>query len=103
MSGRVAVVALALAATLGACSTSGYAFKVDKSISITAPQARTTVDRPLLVTWTDAKAPAKPRVAPTDPKADYYAVFLDRAAMPPNKRLSSLIKGTVKCSEKMRQ
>jgi hypothetical protein len=93
----VVTLLVALAAT--ACDTSGYAFKVDKSITITAPKARAEVSRPLVVRWTDAKPPAKPRVAPADPTADYYAVFLDREALAPHKRLSSLVKGIRACSD----
>lgn len=98
MSGRLYLLIVVLALTAG-CDTSGFAFKVDKSITITAPKARSEVSRPLLVRWTDSQPPARPRVAPNDPKAEYYAVFLDRSAMPPRKRLSSLVKGIVKCSD----
>ena len=40
---------------LSACSTKGYAFKVDESIDIISPKARSTVELPVTITWVDGK------------------------------------------------
>lgn len=93
----VALALTALALTAG-CDTSNYAFKVDKTIKVVAPKARQQVGLPVVVRWTDTRAPQGLRVAPTDPKANYYAIFLDRVALGPGKRLTSLIKGQVECA-----
>lgn len=76
---------------VGACDTSNYAFKVDKSIKIVEPAARADVSLPVQLRWTDSRPPSQPRVAPRDSDAEYYAVFVDRAALAPGKQLSSLV------------
>ena len=76
---------------LSACDTSNYAFKVDRSIKIVQPAARADVLLPVTVRWTDSHPPPRLRVATRDPNAEYYAVFMDRTALGPGKRLSSLL------------
>ncbi|MDP9182067.1 MAG: hypothetical protein M3P04_04740 [Actinomycetota bacterium] len=76
---------------LSGCDTSNYAFKVDESIDIVEPAARADVSLPVTLRWTDERPPTALRVAPKDPTAEYYAVFLDRAALGPGKRLASLV------------
>ena len=83
---------MALAILLaGACSTNGFAFRIDESISITEPDARATVTLPSTVRWRDHEPPPKLRVDPTDPGAEYYGVFVDRAPLGPGRRIESLI------------
>jgi hypothetical protein len=91
--------ALALVGMAVGCDTSNYAFKVDKSISIVEPAARADVSLPVTLRWTDEKPPAAARVAPSDPQAEYYAVFLDRAALAPGKRLISLVEDEDLCRQ----
>ncbi len=86
-----ALALLVLSTCLGACDTSDYAFRVDKSIEIVEPKARTEVPLPALVRWTDERPPNNPRVDVGDPKAEYYAVFLDQSPMGPGKTLESLL------------
>ena len=93
-----AVVGLLLAlAMVTGCDTSNYAFKVDNSIKITQPKARTEVTVPVTIRWTDAKSVAGMRVDPKDPTASYYAVFLDAAPMGPGRRLASLVEHSDRC------
>ncbi len=92
-----AAVLLVLSAPLVACDTSGYAFKVDETIEIVEPAARSEIDLPLLVRWTDEKPPARLRVDVADPDAEYYAVFIDRAPMGPGDRLESLLQRGTTC------
>lgn len=84
------LVAVVVAGLLSGCDTSAYAFRVDESITITEPAAQSTVPLPVTIRWTDAEAPADPRVDPADPEAEYYAVFVDRSPLPPRRRLSAL-------------
>lgn len=88
---------LALLALVTACDTSNYAFKIDESIKLVQPRAREEVSLPVTLRWTDAKRPLGGKVAPRDPVAEYYAVFVDRAPMSPGKTLASLIKGPPPC------
>lgn len=96
MNRRVAGLLLTVAVVSG-CDTSNYAFKIDNSIKVVAPKARAEVSIPVRIVWTDRKRPANLRVAPTDPTANYYAVFLDVAPMGPGKRLASLVEHSDKC------
>lgn len=83
---------LGLAALLtGACNTGGFAFKVDKSISITDPDARATVALPTKVRWVDKEPPLNLRLDLKDPDAEYYGVFVDRAPLGPGRSIESLI------------
>lgn len=82
--------AVAVAGLLAACDVSAYAFRVDESITITEPEARSVVPLPVTVRWTDETPPADLRVAPADPTAEYYAVFVDRSPLAPGRTLSSL-------------
>lgn len=84
-------------AVLAACDTSGYAFTVDTSIEFTAPTARSTSTLPVTVRWRDDEPPADLDVDPKDPDAEYYAVFVDRSPMGPNRTLLSLIDDKDSC------
>jgi len=90
-----AMVLLSVAAV--ACDTSNYAFKVDESIKIAAPTARSEVSLPVMIRWTDSKPFSAPRVAPQDPTAEYYGVFVDNSPLAPGKRLESLVPGDTPC------
>lgn len=90
----VLLMVLALAA---ACDTSNFAFKVDKSIEILSPKPRTDVPLPVTIAWKDSDPPANPRVDITDPKAEYYAVFVDDAPIKAGKPLSDLLDEDVDC------
>lgn len=76
---------------LTGCSTSEFAFRVDKSISFVAPDARETVRLPTTIRWRDDQPPASLAVRPSDPAASYYGVFVDRAPLGPGKTILSLI------------
>lgn len=91
---RLGVVAGALflgASLLASCSTKGMAFRLDESITITDPDARSTVGLPTTVRWHDDEPPAQLRVDANDPDAEYYGVFVDRAPLGPGRRIESLI------------
>lgn len=88
---KLGALLVTMAALLSACSTAGFAFKVDETISITQPRARSTVSLPTSIRWRDHEPPANLRVDPRDPDAEYYGVFVDRAPLGPGRRIESLI------------
>ena len=81
--------AAALSVSVAGCDTSQYAFRVDESISFEAPKARSDVELPVTIRWTDDKPPADIRAEPSDPDASYYAVFVDRSPIGPGASLKS--------------
>lgn len=91
--------AVAVAGLLSACDTSAYAFRVDESIKITHPAPQSVVTLPVTVRWTDATPPANARVDPSDPTAEYYAVFVDRSPLGPQRRLGSLGEDPEACEQ----
>ncbi len=88
---RLVGAAVALSAALGACNTSNFAFRVDKTISFVAPEPRATTELPTTLRWRDDEPPANLTVAPTDPSAEYYGVFVDRAPLKPGGTILSLV------------
>lgn len=90
-------VLLAVLTLTAACDTSNFAFKIDKSIEILTPEARTDVQLPVTISWQDSEPPANPRVDLRDPQAEYYAVFVDDSPLAPGKRLSSLLDEGTRC------
>jgi hypothetical protein len=66
------------------CGADGLAFREDDRIAIITPADREKVRLPLEITWR-----AKPGKG--DTAAPYYAVFVDRAPMPPGRTLLTLV------------
>ena len=93
------VILAGLSLILAACDVSNYAFRVDESLQIVAPDARTTVELPVTIRWVDDAAPDEARVDPDDPDAGYYAVFLDRAPLGPGKILADVVKDPELCRQ----
>lgn len=96
---KVLAVIAALASTLSACDISAYAFRVDESIEITHPPERSVVELPVTIRWTDDTPPENLRVAPNDPTAEYYGVFVDRSPLGPGRHLSSLADDPEVCEQ----
>lgn len=88
---RRAAVLLLTSLALAGCNTTGFIYRVDTSIDIVRPEDRELVDLPVTVRWRDERGSSDFRVAPEDPAAQYYAVFLDRSPMGPGKTLTSLL------------
>lgn len=90
---------IGLLATLlcSACVPQGQAFRVDNRLSITAPADRQEVTLPVTLRWKiedfDVVTPGTP------PRGDagYFAVFVDRAPMPPGKDLGWLARNDRSC------
>lgn len=80
----LAVLSTAFAvALLGtACRTRDLAFRTDDRVEIVRPTHREHVTVPVAVKWTADSTTVTPRTEP-----GRYAIFLDRAPMPPGKNL----------------
>jgi hypothetical protein len=92
-----ATAALALAGALSGCVAQGLAFRIDDRLTFTSPEDRSTVTLPVVVDW-DIRdfriaAPGSP------PRADagYFAVFVDRAPMPPGEHLRWIFRNDEDC------
>jgi hypothetical protein len=74
------------------------AFRVDERLTITTPENQSSTTLPVTVSWDvrdfDVVAPGSS--APTK-TAGYFAVFIDRAPMPPGKPVEWLAKGDDGC------
>ena len=91
-----AMVALSVAMT--GCVPQGLAFRVDDRLTFTSPEDRSTVSLPLVIDWeirdfdiVDPDEPAR------DGEGGYFAVFLDRSPMPPNKHLRWIARDDLSC------
>ena len=90
---------LALLAVLActACVPQGLAFRLDDRLTITAPADRAQVSLPVTLEWEvedfDVVEPG------TDPREDagYFAVFVDRAPVPPGKTLAHVARNDSGC------
>lgn len=85
------------ALALGGCSTD-VAFRTDRRVSFTSPADRSTVTLPLTLTWTvrDFRV-ERPSAAPPGMDAGYFAVFVDRAPVPPGQPLRYLARDDRRC------
>lgn len=96
---RVVVRALAALAVLGttACVPQGLAFRLDDRLTITAPQDRAEVTLPVTIDWeVEDFDVVEPGTAPRE-GAGYFAVFVDRAPVPPGKTLAHVARKDTGC------
>lgn len=94
-----AVRGLALLAVLTctACIPQGLAFRLDDRLTITAPQDRAAVSLPLTIDWDiEDFAVVEPGGAPRE-DAGYFAVFVDRAPVPPGESLAHVARDDTGC------
>jgi hypothetical protein len=75
---------------LSGCVQQGLAFRVDKRVSIVAPEARSEVTLPVTVRWTvrdfDVVDPGTTGAGGS--RAGYFGVFVDGSPQPPGKTLA---------------
>lgn len=91
--------AVALLATVlcTACVPQGLAFRLDDRLSITAPSDRQEVTLPVTLRWeVEDFEVAEPGSTPRE-DAGYFAVFVDRAPMPPGEELAWLARDDKGC------
>lgn len=91
----VLVLFVVLACT--SCLPEGQAFRLDKRLSIIEPADRQEVTLPVTLRWTiEDFDVVQPGGQPRD-TAGYFAVFVDRAPMPPGRDLSWLARNDKSC------
>jgi hypothetical protein len=83
---------------LAGCVPQGLAFRVDKRVTITAPEDRAEVTLPLTVEWSvrDFTVTRSDSAVGGD-DAGYFAVFVDRAPQPPGKSLAWIARKDRSC------
>ena len=86
--GTTAAVAALCSLLLAGCVPQGLAFRVDKRLTITSPEDRAEVTLPLTVSWRVRDFTVTQSSSETGPGAGYFAVFVDRAPVPPGKALA---------------
>jgi hypothetical protein len=95
-----AVGALGLCVAVSGCVPQGLAFRVDDRLTFTSPESRSTVVLPVVLDWEieDFEIVEPGRGEPRD-DAGYFAVFVDRAPMPPNEPLRWIARDDDSCRE----
>ena len=84
-----AVLLLGLSVVLSGCIPQGLAFRADERLTIISPEDRSTVTLPVTIDWDirDFRIVEPDAEAEPVPDAGYFAVFIDRAPMPPGEHL----------------
>ncbi len=88
---------LSLCGALTACVPQGLAFRADQRLTFVLPEDRSTVSLPVTIDW-DIRDFAV--VDPGQPAAEgegYFAVFVDRAPVPPGESLSWIARDDDDC------
>jgi hypothetical protein len=89
---------LALLLGLTACVPQGLAFRVDDRLTFITPEDRATVSLPVVIDWEIRDFEVVDPGTPADGgDAGYFAVFVDRAPMPPNESLRWLARKDTSC------
>lgn len=93
---RCALVLLAVL-TSAACLPEGQSFRQDKRVSIVAPVDRQEVSLPVTLRWTVDDFDVVAAGGEVRENAGYFAVFVDRAPMPPGEDLTWLARKDKSC------
>ena len=92
-----AAVAVLLLAT--GCVSQDLAFRIDDRVEIVAPSDRAEVSLPITIDWEVADFDVVEPGSPVREDAGYFAVFVDRAPVPPGKTLAHVAKDDTGCRE----
>lgn len=89
----------ALSLLLSGCVSQDLAFRVDKRLTIDAPEARSEVTLPVTVRWhvRDFHVVEPGAAASGDGRSGYFAVFVDSAPQPPGRPLAWLARKDHTC------
>jgi hypothetical protein len=96
---RPASVAALLGACLAltACVPQGLAFRTDERLTFVSPDDRSTVSLPVTIDWDIRDFDIVGPGSGTDEDEGYFAVFVDRAPMPPGESLRWLARKDSSC------
>lgn len=88
---------LVLCVSLSGCLAEGLAFRVDDRLTFTSPKDRSTVRLPVVVDWEIRDFEVVAPGAAVRPGEGYFAVFVDRAPMPPRKSMRWIFRDDEDC------
>ena len=93
-----AVAMAGLCVALTGCVPQGLAFRVDERLEFSSPEDRSEVSLPVTLDWEirDFEV-VEPGAGEAREDAGYFAVFVDRAPMPPGKPLRWLARKDTSC------
>jgi hypothetical protein len=94
---RLALVVVALALT--ACVPDGLAFVKDERLDIVTPDSLATVTTPVTIEWEVDDFRITGEDGSSSDDAGYFAVFVDRAPIPPGEDLAWLARDDRRCLE----
>ena len=97
MAPRRAALVLLAALTCTACLPEGQSFRLDNRVSIVAPVDRQEVSLPVTLRWTVEDFDVVRPGGQVREDAGYFAVFVDRAPMPPGEDLAWLARKDKSC------
>ena len=79
---------LALAVVSAGCVPDGLAFRVDQRLTFSSPEERATVELPVVLDWEIRDFDVVEPGGAVQDDEGYFAIFVDRAPIPPNESLS---------------
>jgi hypothetical protein len=88
---------LTVALLLSACVPEGLAFVRDDRLEIVSPSARSTVTTPVTIRWEVHDFQITGETGDAADDAGYFAVFVDRAPIPPGESLEWLARDDRRC------
>jgi hypothetical protein len=88
---------LGLALLASSCATSGLAFVQDDRVEIVSPRSHDKVTLPVTVRWNVKEFRISGKDGRSDPNAGYFALFVDRAPVPPGKTLDWIARDDRRC------
>jgi hypothetical protein len=93
---RIALLGAALS-LLSACVPEGLAFVKDDRLEITSPASRADVKPPVTISWKVRDFEVTGETGSGDDGAGYFAVFVDKAPVPPGRSLAWLARDDTHC------
>jgi hypothetical protein len=88
---------LAFCVSVSGCLAQGLAFRVDDRLTFTSPEDRSTVLLPVVIDWDIRDFEVVAPGAAARPGEGYFAVFVDRAPMPPRKSMRWIFRNDEDC------
>jgi hypothetical protein len=88
---------LSLSGVLTACVPQGLAFRTDQRLTFVSPEDRATVSLPVRIDWDIRDFDIVDPGQPVGEDEGYFAVFVDRAPVPPGKPLSWIARDDDDC------
>ena len=94
----VALLLVGLALLASSCAD-GLAFRHDRRLKITSPEARSRVSLPMQIEWRIQDFRITGADGSSDEGAGYFGLFLDRTPVPPGKPLTWIARDDRRCAQ----